>query len=346
MNNETRLIEIYKQRHYDSVRAIIRRSLLVASVICCAAGIAVTAATGQQMPMFLYIAALVCMSLVLPLWKAGMLSQDTAVMIPTLFFCFVYTPVSWFVFGGLLGCMPYLSVVFIMIILLAHYRRWRGVLLGTYTALLAGLMVYSVVTSAHTDAWVLVINTAAGYVAAVGLVTFFLLLLLKRYDRFSDEVLGSAITDELTGMLSRRVVGQVTALSEETYKKHNHDYMVLMLDIDRLKKLNSEYGRVFGDEVLKSVAECIRENIRSTDYAIRSGDDEFLIVLTDAAPDSAESIIMRLDKAVKATLALSNATASRGCVRRSECREPGELVELADRRMTEQKSAGKDAKVG
>ncbi len=346
MDNGARLIELYKQRHYDTMRAVLRKSLLAASVICCAVGIAVTAATGQILPMFLYIAALACMALVLPMKHAGLVSDDTACMIPTIFFCFIYTPVNWFTFNGLLGSTPYLSVVFIMVILLSHYKRRRDVLLGAYITLLVTLAANSVYLSWNTADITLIVNAAAGYAVTLALVTFFLLLFIRRYERMAHEVLGSAVTDELTGMLCRRTMGQVTALSEEIYKKNNHDYMVLMLDVDKLKKLNNERGRAFGDGLLQDIADCIRKNIRTTDYAIRSGDDEFLILLTDAAPENADSIIERLDKAVKETLAGTKATVSRSSVRRSECREAGEVIELADRRLAQckrEKKAGPKA---
>ena len=337
MNNGARLIELYKQRHYDTMRAVIRKCLLIASVICCAVGIAVTAATEQLLPMFIYIGALACIALVLPMKHAGLVSNDTACMIPTIFFCFVYTPVNWFAFGGLLGSTPYLSVVFIMVILLSHYKRRRDVLLGAYITLLVVLAANTVYTSWGTADMVLAVNAAAGYAVTLALVTFFLLLFMRRYERMAHEVLGSAVTDELTGMLCRRTMGQITALSEEIYKNCNHDYMVLMLDVDKLIKLNSEHGRAFGDSVLQDISDCIRKNIRSTDYAVRSGDDEFLILLTDAAPENAEAIIERLDKAVKETLAGTKATVSRSAVRRSECREAGEVIELADRRLAQSK---------
>jgi diguanylate cyclase (GGDEF)-like protein len=336
MDHDTRLIELYKKRHYDALSAVFRKGLLLASGVCCAAGIAVTAATGQITPMFLYIAAVVCMALVLPLMHAGLISRDMACTIPTLFFCFVYTPINWFTFNGLLGSTPYLSVVFIMVILLLNIRKWRNVLLGSYIASLLALTAWDLIR-AQSDNMILLINASAGYVVTLGFVTFFLLLLLRRFEHMTHEVLDGSVTDELTGMLCRRALKPITALIEETYRKDKHDYMMLVLDVDKLKKLNAEHGRAFGDSVLQDIAACIRKNIRSTDYAIRSGDDEFLIVLTDAAPSSADSIIERLDKAVKETLAGTRATVTRCSVRRSECREPAEIIDLADRRLAQNK---------
>jgi len=337
MDQDTRLIELYKKRHYDALGAIIRRGMLVASGVCCAAGIAVTAATGQITPMSLYIAAMVCIALVLPLMHAGLISGDMACTIPTLFFCFVYTPVNWFTFNGLLGSTPYLSVIFILAILLLNLRKWRNILLGSYVASLVVLTAYDLSRFSQSGNMVLLINASVGYAATLGMVTFFLLLLIRRYERMTHEVLDVSVTDELTGMLCRRALKPVTAMIEETYRKDKHDYMVLVLDVDKLKKLNAEHGRAFGDGILQDIAACIRKNIRSTDYAIRSGDDEFLIVLMDAAPNSADSIIERLDKAVRETLTGTRATVSRCSVRRSECREPAEIIDLADRRLAQSK---------
>jgi len=337
MEPGAQLIELYKKRHYERLSRYFRRGLLTAGGICCAVGIVMTAATGQTAPMFLYIAALVCMALVLPLMHAGLISQDMACTIPAIFFCFIYTPVNWFTFNGLLGFTSYLSLIIILGIVLLNLGKVRNVLLGSYIVLLIALMTCDLVRFVQSDNSVLLINAAAGYAVALGVVTVFLLLLVRRQERMTHEVLGGCVTDELTGMLCRRAMKPVADLVEETYHKDRNDYTVLVMDVDKLKKLNAERGRAFGDGVLQDIAACIRSNIRSTDYAFRSGDDEFLIVLTDADPDSVESIIERLDKAVKDMLDGTHAAVSRCRVRRSECSGPAQVIELAERRLAQSK---------
>jgi len=343
MESGARLIELYKKRHYDNLSRYFRRGLLAASGICCAVGIVVTAVTGQTAPMFLYVAALVCIALVLPLMHAGLISQDMACIIPALFFCFIYTPVNWFAFNGLLGFTPYLSLIIILGIVLLNLRKWQSALLGSYIVVLLALMVCDLVRFVQSENSVLLINAAAGYTVTLGVVTIFLLLLMRRQDRMTYEVLDRCVTDELNGMLCRRALKLVTDLVEETYNTEKHDYTVLVMDVDKLKKLNAERGRDFGDGVLRDIAACIRSNIRSTDFAFRSGDDEFLIVLTDADPDRADSVIERLDKAVQEVLDASRATVSRCSVRRSECGGPAQVVQLADVRLAQSKRAKKNS---
>jgi len=332
-----RLIELYKKRHYDMWCRYFRRGLLAASAICCAVGIVMTAVTGQTAPMFLYVAALACIALVLPLMHAGLISNDMACIIPTLLFCFIYTPVNWFAFNGLLGFTPYLSFVIILGIVILHLRKWQSALLGSYIVLLLALMACDLARFVQSENSVLLINAAAGYTVALGLVTIFLLLLMRRQDRMTHEVLDRCVTDELTGMLCRRAIKPVADLVEETYNRDRNDYTVLVMDVDKLKKLNAEGGRAFGDGVLRDIAACIRSNIRSNDFAFRSGDDEFLIVLTDADPDNTDAVIERLDKAVKDALDGTCATVSHCSVRRSECSGPAQVIELLERRLAQSK---------
>lgn len=63
-----------------------------------------------------------------------------------------------------------------------------------------------------------------------------------------------------------------------------------------LKKINDTMGHSYGDLVLQEIASSIKSTIRQTDYAIRWGGDEFLILLrnTDYV-DNAEKVIKRID---------------------------------------------------
>ncbi|MBN2899945.1 MAG: diguanylate cyclase [Clostridia bacterium] len=57
---------------------------------------------------------------------------------------------------------------------------------------------------------------------------------------------------------------------------------VMMIDIDDFKRVNDDYGHSVGDLILKHIADILKQNIRSTDCAIRWGGEEFLVVLKDA----------------------------------------------------------------
>ncbi len=88
-----------------------------------------------------------------------------------------------------------------------------------------------------------------------------------------------ALNDQLTGLYNRNgfesLLPQITL---NNYKKNNN-YSFVLADIDYFKKINDTYGHYIGDLILKEFSSLIASKIRSTDYAIRWGGEEFLIIL-------------------------------------------------------------------
>ncbi|HUV06995.1 MAG TPA: GGDEF domain-containing protein, partial [Spirochaetia bacterium] len=56
---------------------------------------------------------------------------------------------------------------------------------------------------------------------------------------------------------------------------------LIMFDIDHFKHVNDTHGHATGDYVLKEVCSLVRQNLRGSDYFVRWGGEEFLILLTD-----------------------------------------------------------------
>ena len=59
----------------------------------------------------------------------------------------------------------------------------------------------------------------------------------------------------------------------------------MILDVDKFKQVNDQYGHEMGDAVLKKVAKLLEENFRATDHPARIGGDEFAVILTDATEE-------------------------------------------------------------
>ena len=84
--------------------------------------------------------------------------------------------------------------------------------------------------------------------------------------------------DAKTGLFNYNVAKKLIerALAD---KDNNRHYVLAMFDLDNFKQANDQYGHLFGDEILATIAERLRRNMRSTDIAARMGGDEFILFM-------------------------------------------------------------------
>ena len=107
------------------------------------------------------------------------------------------------------------------------------------------------------------------------------------------------LTDSLTGINNRRFFDQ--RLGEEIARsmRSQESIACLFLDIDHFKNINDSYGHHVGDQVLREVANIIREQLRNSDVLGRYGGEEFAALLantsTEAAVEIAERIRIRVE---------------------------------------------------
>ncbi|MCP4045525.1 MAG: GGDEF domain-containing protein [Gammaproteobacteria bacterium] len=95
-------------------------------------------------------------------------------------------------------------------------------------------------------------------------------------------------------MKNRRAFFEYGQANDEQAKRYNHTYTVIMMDLDRFKKINDSYGHSVGDQVLKLVAKTILITARSADISARIGGEEFAIILPETAAEEALDIAERL----------------------------------------------------
>ncbi len=90
-----------------------------------------------------------------------------------------------------------------------------------------------------------------------------------------------ANTDNLTTLYNHRGFQEVLAKELEKAKDTNTHLSVVMFDVNNISKINRELGHAKGDEVIKTIAEKIKQNIRATDSAGRYGGDEIAVIMPE-----------------------------------------------------------------
>lgn len=87
------------------------------------------------------------------------------------------------------------------------------------------------------------------------------------------------VYDQLTKVNNRNKLKELSNLSGEMVVFSDIDVSMLLIDIDFFKQVNDRYGHEAGDVVLVHLAKILKETVRVTDYVIRWGGEEFLLIL-------------------------------------------------------------------
>ncbi|HET7832463.1 MAG TPA: diguanylate cyclase [Gallionella sp.] len=102
---------------------------------------------------------------------------------------------------------------------------------------------------------------------------------LMEIERLHESLREQAIRDPLTGLFNRRYMEETLAREFSGAERERSPLSLIMLDVDRFKKINDTYGHSAGDMVLRALSELLRRHIRGRDFACRFGGEEFLAVL-------------------------------------------------------------------
>jgi diguanylate cyclase (GGDEF)-like protein len=159
----------------------------------------------------------------------------------------------------------------------------------------------------------------------------------------------SANVDGLTGLGSRSFFERAARRRVEQAMKNGTPLSCVLLDVDDFKAYNDAHGHDAGDEILRGVAQVIRESARADDLIGRYGGEEFVLLVTDDAEGALE-VAERIREAVRRDCVPSTGdplerpiTVSLGVVSLSEETWSLErLVAMADAEMYRSKKTGKD----
>lgn len=119
--------------------------------------------------------------------------------------------------------------------------------------------------------------------------------------RLMEHLRENALRDPMTGLHNRRFLEEyVTALVGGSQRRKS-PFSVLMLDLDFFKQVNDTHGHEAGDKVIKTLADILLRNVRSSDMAVRYGGEEFLLVLVDSPAEQALKVAEKIRGEVEGT---------------------------------------------
>ncbi len=114
-----------------------------------------------------------------------------------------------------------------------------------------------------------------------------------------DKLKRLAITDGLTGSYNYRFFKEQLNKEIIRAKRHKSHISIVMLDIDYFKNYNDSNGHPAGDDVLKTIANLLKNNIRNIDIAARYGGEEFALILIETDKHAAGIVANKIKRLVE-----------------------------------------------
>jgi diguanylate cyclase (GGDEF)-like protein/PAS domain S-box-containing protein len=102
--------------------------------------------------------------------------------------------------------------------------------------------------------------------------------------------------DPLTGLSNRAALELELKKIIDLSRRNKKMFAIFFMDLDKFKEVNDTFGHVVGDELLKYIADRLKNSIRITDRVARLGGDEFIIILTDI--NSIDTVKMLAEKII------------------------------------------------
>lgn len=173
---------------------------------------------------------------------------------------------------------------------------------------------------------------------------YFLVRLVERLREQRDRVETLAATDDLTGVLNRRMY-EITVRQEMARSRRYHQPLsLIMVDVDHFKNINDTLGHTRGDVVLRVISDAIAENLRQSDYLFRYGGEEFVVLSPQTDREGIRILAGRIKSRVEKLRVpgVPSLTVSLGLVSSSEDMDCGAMLDKADEALYVAKARGRN----
>jgi len=172
--------------------------------------------------------------------------------------------------------------------------------------------------------------------------------ILRMLESERNTIYNRSIRDPLTGLYNRQYMQETV---ERLIERHNRNYAdglaAIIVDIDRFKAINDDFGHDMGDRVLRLVAEALRSRLRKVDIPVRYGGDEFCFFILSRTLNEAIIVATRLRDAIRELdinegQTSCSVTISVGVALHRQNETLDEMIRRADEGLYEAKKAGRD----
>jgi diguanylate cyclase (GGDEF)-like protein len=151
-------------------------------------------------------------------------------------------------------------------------------------------------------------------------------------------------TDALTGVANRRHGEELLEREVRRARRYRTPLALLSFDIDRFKAINDTFGHPVGDVALRTVADCVRALLRSSDVLVRSGGEEFHVIAPHTSAIDGLKMAEKIRQAVEqaAVPGCDHVTVSLGVAQLGEQESADSLVQRVEAAMARAKRAGRN----
>lgn len=166
--------------------------------------------------------------------------------------------------------------------------------------------------------------------------------------RYHEELYQLATHDTLTKLNNRRQLLELLEKEIQRSQRNHRVFSLAFIDIDHFKPINDEIGHLAGDQVLKALAEVLRQRVRVGDVPARIGGEEFAVLLPETKSENARLLAEALRGAVEShevevSGRVIRITISVGVVQWSpQMKAPSDILASADEQLYRAKSEGRN----
>ncbi|MYM37166.1 diguanylate cyclase [Duganella sp. FT50W] len=172
---------------------------------------------------------------------------------------------------------------------------------------------------------------------------------LRRRQKLGEFYRQLSMIDGLTGLYNRAWLNDLLPTMVATAHASAAPLALIMIDLDHFKQFNDTHGHLAGDEALRVAAQVLSGALRPTDFAVRYGGEEMMVLLPDTSDKVAASVAERLCERMRQAQvfsdgrqALPHITASFGVAVLRPRQSEQDLIAAADAALYRAKEAGRN----